>query len=181
MLKQRERDGALAYDAKREIVAAWRGGRLKLTAEAREYRAQPGLRLKQGEPIPQPKPIAHGRVLTHPDMTGFKQPWDWQRSRALRYDAERNLIEYREIVAPRAEFKKILPPKDVGGHPTSKDLVIAEADRLRSLGWKGTKKELANRLSRWLAANHPNAPPMVPKVVERHLPLWRRHKPTKPV
>jgi hypothetical protein len=61
------------------------------------------------------------------------------------------------------------------GRPSSRDLVRAEAKcRLDAGDVPASLKEFGNVLSRWLADNHPDAPPMVGRVVERNIrDLWR--------
>jgi hypothetical protein len=122
MVKERERDGVLADDARREISAAWRDGRLALTAEEREFRAQPGLQLKPGEPL---RPIERGRVRV-PDVAGYKL-WDWERSYAWRRDEAKNRFDYRNISAPRREFEAVWPPTNRGDRPAREGDTAAKA------------------------------------------------------
>jgi hypothetical protein len=141
MLKQRERDGVLAFDAKREIAAAWRGGRLTLTAEMHECRAQ-GL-LKPGEPVPQ---IEHGRVRV-PVVGGYKL-FDWEKSYAWRRDDAKNRFNYRNISAPQREFEALWPPKDRGGRPSKKKISRSTAARLIEEGWTGSAAIIAEVAAR---------------------------------
>jgi len=61
-----------------------------------------------------------------------------------------------------------------GGRPSSRDLVRLEAQRRLDVDTvPATLKQFGNELSMWLAANHPGAPRMVGRVVERNIrALW---------
>jgi hypothetical protein len=66
-----------------------------------------------------------------------------------------------------------LQPFLVGGRPTSRELVRAEAKCRLTAGSRPALKVLAGELSAWLVEVHPQAPPMAPSTVEDNIrDLW---------
>ena len=121
------------------IVDAWRNGQLRLRAELREHKAQPGLRLAPGEKPPQPPPTVTQDYAIPPN-TKFDDPLNWERSRAMRRDhVTKSLFEYVGIVAHRDDVLARWP---------------AAGSELFSLkpGWRGMHidlKELGRRIRDW--------------------------------
>ena len=125
MLILRRNDVGDDLGAMREIVDAWRRGRLQLTAE--HHVMGPAI-----EPT---------RKVLKPDAA-FSERWDWVSSRALGKIGD-VWIDFRQIATTRAEFETLWPPRDKGGAKSYEIELIAEARLLIANGFSGKKESLA--------------------------------------
>lgn len=96
--------------AKLDISDARQNGQVRLRAELREIRAQPGVRLTLGEKAPEPPHVVWSDYIIPPN-TRFESI-DWEQSRASRRDPDtKSMFMYVNIVVHRDDVLARWPAK----------------------------------------------------------------------